>query len=954
MLTFLKNKLLYKKWLNFTLLFGIFLMITLLVALPLYRETALYKLLQQTMNEAVVTYNANPMRIDTEYAFSFGESHTPSSYIEKKAKERHDNLVKGIPVTTNKQVLLTEVVVENYTFEAMPTEFRNSNKNLSVANLSDMENHVNMVYGTYPAYGENADGQYECMVSTKFFIDNKLYLGQLISTDKFAKDGKPTRYLKIVGVFEESDIHDDYWVMAPSAYDKQLFVTMKTIDALQQDYLKIGGVLDCYVKHYIFCDYTKLRDGDLRLIQKKMERYFNTQSGDGKTVYHSNFLTVAKGYVAEANRLIALVYVLQIPIILMLITFIFMVATELIGNELNEIAMLLSRGVSKKQILGVYALQSLILACIATIFAIPASYGLVYLLSHASAFLQFQFGDGYGVVGTPDIFLFAIIGVLLSVLFVVMSSLPFLKTTIVQHKSKRNRADKPFMQRYFIDIILLALSSYLLYSFNSQKDAIATAIINGENLDPVVYISSTLFMIGFGIVVLRIATLLKKGIYFLGKNRWKPSSYAAFLQMIRTEKKQSFISIFLVMTIAMGIFNANMANTIHINEQEKMTYQFGADYVIREKWESRPGAEMYTTYLKEPDLTKYDKVFEQVESHTFVYTEDNAILNLSTGNQEHVRLMGITPKAFGETANMLDGITSEHWYHALNALSNTAKGVLISKSLADAQELKVGDSIKYSRLDSDGNRMNNVVRTVAGIIEAFPSYAGYAEIPDVDAKAEEEEKEKAPLKTIEQYLIVDTFRQMTNDFGTTQYEIWMKTGDQADVVTGFLEENQINCEYKIDTQNEIHTTLTSSLIQITNGVLTMSFFMCLILCTIGFLMYWILSIRERELLFGVYRAMGMTRKEIYWMLMIEQILSSVFCIVCGVICGFVTSYLFMDVFTIAYAPHKHLLEYVIRINWFDLTKLAITIVLMLIVCFVILIKQIKGLNIVHALKLGEE
>ncbi len=954
MLTFIKNKLLYKKWLNLTLMFGIFMMITLMMALPMYRETALYKLFQVTMKEAVVEYNANPMRIDMEYTYTLKGDKTPSKMIYEENDKRTDEIRQKITDSVLKSVTLINSISDTYVFEAMPKEFRNDKKNLVTSNLSDMKEHIKIIYGTYPVDGVNEAGNFECIVSSKFFSENRLYLGQLISNKLLNDTGEKGNMFQIVGVFEEADSHDDYWFMSPSEFDSHLFVTMPTLDAIFQVLSAKGESIDYFVKQYVYCDYYQMLDKDARQVKKSMENLFNTKNVDNGNTYTSNYLTVADNYMIEANRLIAMIYVLQVPIVLMLIVFIFMIATELIGNELNEIAMLLSRGVSKKQVILVYGLEALLLSGIASVIAFPASYGLVYILSHTNAFLRFQFGDDYGVIWTPEVLLYAVFGITLSVLFVVLSCVPFLKTSIVEHKSKRNRADKPVIQKYFLDVILLGVSVYLLFNFDTQKDAIAEKIVSGGNLDPVVYISATLFMIGFGIVVLRIASLLKKGIYLLGQKRWKPSSYAAFLQMTRTEKKQSFISIFMVMTLAMGIFNANMANTIYINEREQITYDTGADYVIKEKWQRISGEEMYTTYLKEPDMTKYDALFAQMDSYSLVYAEDNASMTLASAELKNIRLLGITPKSFGRTANMKDGLTSEHWYHALNALSNTAKGVLISKSLADEQGIKVGDEIKYTRNDAKGKRIDTVTRVVAGIVEAFPSYDGYTEIIDAPENATEEELANAKMVTVKQHLIVDSFRQMTNDCGTTDYEIWIRCGDKADVVEKFIEDNQIPCVYKKNTEASIESTLTSSLIQITNGVLTMSFLVCLLLCTIGFLMYWILSIRERELLFGVYRAMGMTKKEIYWMLIIEQILSSVFCILCGVICGFVTSYLFMDVFTLAFSPEKHLLQYVMQINWIDLAKLAVIIIMMLIICFIILVKQIKSLNIVRALKLGEE
>ena len=59
-----------------------------------------------------------------------------------------------------------------------------------------------------------------------------------------------------------------------------------------------------------------------------------------------------------------------------------------------------------------------------------------------------------------------------------------------------------------------------------------------------------------------------------------------------------------------------------------------------------------------------------------------------------------------------------------------------------------------------------------------------------------------------------------------------------------------------------------------NGALTMSFVIIMIMTIIGFLIYWILSIRSRQLQFGILRAMGVTFREIIGIIGYEQILVS--------------------------------------------------------------------------------
>ncbi len=145
-----------------------------------------------------------------------------------------------------------------------------------------------------------------------------------------------------------------------------------------------------------------------------------------------------------------------------------------------------------------------------------------------------------------------------------------------------------------------------------------------------------------------------------------------------------------------------------------------------------------------------------------------------------------------------------------------------------------------------------------------------------------------------------------------------------------------------------------ALFQGTNGILTMSFIVILILCCTGFLIYWILSIRQRELLFGVFRAMGMTKKEIIQMLINEQIFSSGVSIVMGAALGILASRLFVPLVQIFYASTDQAVPLQVMFQTLDMIRLFSVVAIVIIICMIVLGKLISRINISQALKLGED
>ena len=125
-------------------------------------------------------------------------------------------------------------------------------------------------------------------------------------------------------------------------------------------------------------------------------------------------------------------------------------------------------------------------------------------------------------------------------------------------------------------------------------------------------------------------------------------------------------------------------------------------------------------------------------------------------------------------------------------------------------------------------------------------------------------------------------------------------------------------------------------------------------CLYFILIYWILSIRQRELLFGVFRAMGMSKREIIQMLINEQIFSSGISIVIGTVIGLLASKMFVPLVQIFYASTDQAIPLEVVNETLDMVRLFSIIGIVIVVCMVVLGKLISKINISQALKLGED
>lgn len=229
-------------------------------------------------------------------------------------------------------------------------------------------------------------------------------------------------------------------------------------------------------------------------------------------------------------------------------------------------------------------------------------------------------------------------------------------------------------------------------------------------------------------------------------------------------------------------------------------------------------------------------------------------------------------------------------------------------------------------------------------MDYFPSYI------ETTHSLNEENK----LVSTENYLIVANLAQVQQNFGLRPYQVWLKTDGSSRFIYDYAKKNNITYTTFEDANAKKVEVKNDALFQGTNGILTMSFIIILILCCTGFLIYWILSIRQRELLFGVFRAMGMSKREIIQMLINEQIFSSGISIVIGTVIGSLASKMFVPLVQIFYASTDQAIPLEVVNETLDMVRLFSIIGIVIVVCMVVLGKLISKINISQALKLGED
>ncbi len=933
MLQIMLQKLLHKKWMVISLLIGNILLVAVAASHPMYQEASLQRMLSDEFKTYLEQNNEFPTMLSIE-----GRQRKSGGAEEyARCQEIAEKMCAELGVREQERIVHHSLLVTTFK-SRMERSGRFREQKFKLGSMSGFGDHVTVLSGRMYADEISEDGFIEAVLTMNGFIEMDLLVGEELDC-MYLKDAQGNSLaVHIVGVVNNARAEDSYWVESPDEFETEILISSVIFEKL---FLYGGKMYELNTHWYVQFDPDSVVYPNVENIVKTTEGYLALSSSYGK-IEEPVYLGLMKNFMANEKKVHVTLMILEVPVLVLLCAFLYMISRQMIEMELSEISLMKSRGASKGQIFRLYLMQSAFLALIGFILGLPLGSLICRILGSSSAFLEFVQRRPLSISYTPEVFLHAVVAVLVSILMAVLPALKQSGITIVRQKQARARSKQPLWQKACLDILILAVSLYGYYSFMHREEELLSAVMTGGALDPLLFISAALFILGAALFSLRLRPLLVRFIYFLGKRHWKPAGYASFLEILRTGSRQYFIMAFLTLTVALGIFNTTVARTILANAQKNLVYNTGADLVVKEVWKDnsaavRAGYASEIVYT-EPEFGKYGQI-PGVHSMAKVYRDEEVVF-MRGMEQLPTVLYGINTKDFGQTTSLPEGLMEEHYYSYLNLLAKNANGVLLSTTFRDQLGYQVGDEFMYWSKVKENRKIR---AEIVGFIDYFPGFQPGERglLPDGTAYQESV------------FLIVAHLGTVQNTLGVRPYEIWFSMDSTAEFYR-FAEENNLEFVKCVDTAVELARIKRDTLFEGTSGILTMSFIVILVLCGVGYLIYWILSIRSRELLFGIFRAMGMSRGEILRMLVNEQIFSSLLSVGCGAVIGLLASRMFVPMIQIAYSAANQVLPMELITQGLDMVRLFGVIGIVLVVCLAILARQVFRMKIAQALKLGED
>lgn len=945
MLGIMLRKLVSKKWMFACLLLGCVLLIATIVSFPLYKNAAFDRMLRDEFTVSLMERGEWPTKLKMA---TVSEQRTGGARLFEM-EELLNNLDSMLGVTTKEKVFFYRMG----SFRVISLMDRKDTKNdiqMRLSYMSGLPEHVTLLGGQmYSETGITEDGDVEVVVTPECLSSLGLLQGERLQFNVLKNKQKKALTVKIVGVVQPNE-GDYYWDIGEGELSNACFMN----EDLFREYF-VDNNIDQYtitcVYRYLF-EYEQLTNEDVDGLVERFKEYLGN--------YQIAFADVIDTYVAKRDRVAITLFILQVPVLVLLGAFLFMISGQMYELEKNEISVIKSRGSSGGQIFRLYIYQSIFLTAVGALLGVPLGIFFSKVLGSASNFLEFGLRRRLDTRFTEEVWLYLAVAVAVTILIMAVPAIKHSKVSIVHLKQKKASKNKGWWEKFFLDFICLAIAIYGYRNYIRNQDQLLQNVLMGRPLDPLLYLCSALFIVGMGLLYLRVQPLIVKLVYLIGQKIWRPASYASFMESLKNGRKQQFIMLFLILTIALGMFHATVARTILQNTQKNTEYLDGADVVMKEVWRSNQvmkGDEIdgFVVRYYEPDINKYaaldfsDRYTKVMHENPMDEINPSYKVSIERNNVNYnVQLMAIQTKEFGEiTGTHMDReLLEKPYYTYLNELAEEPQGVLMSRNCQTELGLEVGNAILINYTDDVGNA--EFAAKVVDFVDYWPGYAPtYLELTNSGDG----------VITNQNYLVVANIATMQNVCsGVQPYEIWMELNEDADAgaPAEWINGSGISVTKYTNLADDLQADMENPLFQGTNGVLTMGFLVMILLCGVGYLIYWIMSIRSRELMFGVLRAFGMHKKELFHMLLIEQFFSGVLTILAGIGIGKLVSQLFVPMLQTAYAVSNQVLPMEMCTNTSDMLRLYGALALVMVICLAVLIVLVVKLNVTKALKLGEE
>ena len=945
---------------------GLVASVAIVMSIPLYSDAVYYQVLQNELTRP--TSEGEIQR--PPFAFMFRYVGSLYGLLEWADIEQVDEYlwnegagILGLP----NQMKVRYFRTDNFRlFPASDAQYADARDPLAWVNFStatDFADKITLIEGTFPAVAESDPAlPMEILVNVAMADEFGVQVGEEFMTFRRSeKEGSQRTAqvpVRVSGIWQAADPADPYWFYRQSVFEGQFFIPEDSFR------LRLVPLLDDEIAQalwYFVNDGSDVSSDDVGWLLNNIS-FLQQQAS---SVLPNTRLEVSPydalvRYRRSSGVLNVLLYAFSIPIIGLMLAFIGLVVGLSVSRQRNEIAVLRSRGATILQIVGIAALEAMLLGLVALAAGIPVSEQIAKTIGATRSFLNFTILDtGLRVDMTMTTLRFGIIAVVVTMVAQVMPSIGASRHTIISYKREQGRTVRaPWWQRAWLDILLLIPAAYGTYLLQQQGSVVVPGATQGSPFgNPLLFLIPALGAFALTLFVLRLLPYVMAAIAWLAA---KTSSVGFLLATRYLARDPAFYTaplVLLILTLSLSTFTASLAQTLDAHLYDQTYYQYGADVMLVELGQtsavptdsgsnsagSSPSASSGLTSSGSSDstITENRWVFVPVSEHLNVPEVEAAArigdFNASIqaqGSWAEARFIGIDRLDFPRVAYWRHDFASASLGSLMKSLAISPDGVLLQRAFMRANAIAIGDAIQI-RVTSYGQRAEMTV-FVVGDFDYFPTW--YAE-----------EEDAVPLMVGN----LDHYFEMAG--GEVPYNVLAKLDPDADVlqVVRDLRQYDIAVLDVRDTRQRIADEQRKPERQGLFGVLSVGFLAAALLTVLGFFLYALFSFRRRFIELGTLRAIGLSPGQMTAFLAWELAFVVLLGLGAGTILGALVSNLYIPYLQVGNTPQSMTPHFLVEIAWPAVIRIYVLFGALFVVALSVLAALLLRMKIFQAIKLGE-
>ncbi|MFK7805227.1 MAG: FtsX-like permease family protein [Anaerolineae bacterium] len=821
--------------------------------------------------------------------------------------------------------------------------------------ISNLEDRVRLVEGEFPS-SETSGAEIPVLLSQATAERLGAQIGEKFILFGSGRDGAQIPVI-IAAIWSPVDPADGFWFYSPDSFNEMVLTTEGQFwDNVAPKFPEPISI----ALWYLILDGRRVRPGsvsnlleDVRTVDTRTNAFLNG------TALEISPVESLESYDGSAGLLNLNLLIFSLPIIGLVLYFVALIAGLVVRRGQTEIAILHSRGQTRGQILSVYLIQGLFVCSLGLAAGLALGRILAQIMGKTTAFLDTSWlVDGFsqndlGIVLSPTAIRFAVITAALGLPALLIPALRSSRHTIISLRNLQARdlaQNRPVWQRFFLDFLLLALPLYGWYQLEQQGRIQTLSDGTDPFSNPLLFLVPVLFCFALGLIAIRFLPWIINQMARLAVFQPSTVLLITLRRLGRAAEQYTGSLLLLTLTLSLAIFSASMALTLDNHLTDQIYYQVGADLNLGELGENterperpqQPGQPQQPTPTPEEEQTKEEEakwLFLPVEEHLTVEGVSHAVrvgdyeatASLS-GRQQPARILGIDRLDFAQVAYFRrDFASNESLGGVMNRLAVGRNYILVNREFMDRNGLVAGDPLRLN-VEAAGE-FANIDFVIAAPLDLFPTLY----------------PQDGP------FFVAHLDYLHENLGGQFPYDVWLKLEDGVSttaVVQGVRDLGLLVVSADSAT-DKINEEALRPERQGLFGLLSVGFGAAALLTVLGFLVFAIVSFRQRLIELGMLRAIGLSVRQMVTYLTLEQaaIISTGMAIGTGL--GIWASNIFIPYFQIGNDKATGVPPFEVQIAWGQIGTIYIIFTGMFVCAVSVLIILLLRMKLFEAVKLGE-